>query len=102
MTRIGLPDGAPLQGALQRMNAARLEEAEAIRAEGTRRALEIKAQADADAATLYQRSFGRDLAFYDFYRAMQSYRTVFAGKPGSETNMVLSPDNDYLRQFKGR
>jgi membrane protease subunit HflC len=49
----------------------------------------------------YADSFGKDPQFYDFYRAMQSYDATFAQK-GSSTSIVLSPDNEYLKQFKGK
>jgi membrane protease subunit HflC len=100
--RTDLPDGAPLESAFQRMRTAREQEALTIRAEGRRKAQLITAQADADAAKIYAAAFGKDPQFYDFYRAMQSYRVSFAPKPGNETNMVISPDNDYLRQFRGK
>ncbi len=100
--RTDLPDGTPLDSAFQRMRTAREQEALTIRAEGARRAQIIRAEADAEAAKIYAASFGKDPQFYDFYRAMQSYRVSFAAKDGRETNMVLSPNNDYLRQFRGR
>ncbi len=100
--RTDLPDGTPLDSAFQRMRTAREQEALTIRAEGDKRARIIRAQADADAARIYAAAFGKDPQFYDFYRAMQSYRVTFAPRPGNETNMVISPDNDYLRQFRGR
>jgi membrane protease subunit HflC len=100
--RTDLPDGAPLNAAFESMRTARNQEALTIRAEGARRAQLITAQADADAAKVYAAAFGKDPQFYDFYRAMQSYRISFAAKPGNETNMVISPDNDYLRQFRGK
>ena len=100
--RADLPDGTPLQSAFQRMRTAREQEALTIRAEGAKRAQIIRAQADADAAKIYAASFGKDPQFYDFYRAMQSYRTSFAADNTGETTAVLSADNDYLRQFRGR
>lgn len=100
--RADLPDGTPLQSAFQRMRTAREQEALTIRAEGAKRAQIIRAQADADAAKIYAASFGKDPQFYDFYRAMQSYRTSFAADNNGETTAVLSTDNDYLRQFRGR
>lgn len=100
--RADLPDGTPLQSAFQRMRTAREQEALTIRAEGAKRAQIIRAQADADAAKIYAASFGKDPQFYDFYRAMQSYLTSFAAGNEGETTAVLSPDNDYLRQFRGR
>ena len=99
-----LPDGAPLQSAFESMRTARLQEARSIRAQGAKQAQIIRAQADADAAKTYAASFGKDPQFYDFYRAMQSYMTTFVGdgqdKP-APTNVILSPQNDYLREFTG-
>jgi membrane protease subunit HflC len=100
--RADLPDGTPLQSAFQRMRTARQQEALTIQAEGAKRAQIIRAQADADAAKIYAASFGKDPQFYDFYRAMQSYRASFSPENNGETSAVLSPDNDYLRQFRGR
>jgi membrane protease subunit HflC len=99
-----LPDGTPLQSAFESMRTARLQEARSIRAQGSKQAQIIQAQADADAAQTYAASFGKDPDFYDFYRAMQSYRATFVGDPGkppAPTTIVLSPENDYLRQFTG-
>jgi len=100
-----LPDGTPLQSAFDRMRTARLQEARSIRAQGAKQAQIIRAEADAEAASTYAASFGKDPQFYDFYRAMQSYLTTFVGdaqdKP-APTNIILSPQDDYLRQFTGR
>ena len=100
-----LPDGTPLQSAYQRMTTARQQEARSIRAEGAKRAQIIRAEADADAARTYAAAFGKDPEFYDFYRAMQSYQTTFLGdgneKP-APTTVILSPENDYLKEFSGR
>jgi membrane protease subunit HflC len=100
-----LPDGAPLQSAFESMRTARLQEARSIRAQGLKQAQIIRAQADADAAKTYAASFGKDPQFYDFYRAMQSYQTTFIGDGTSKpapTNIILSPQNDYLKEFTGR
>ena len=100
-----LPDGTPLQSAYDRMRTARLQEARSIRAQGAKQAQIIRAQADADAARTYAASFGKDPQFYDFYRAMQSYQTTFVGNGQDKTaptTIVLSPQNDYLKEFTGR
>jgi len=100
-----LPSGTPLESAFERMRTARLQEATTITARGQRAAQIIQAQADATAAQIYAASFNKDPAFYDFYRAMQSYRTSFIGGPGQvmgETSIVLSPQNGYLRQFEAK
>jgi membrane protease subunit HflC len=100
-----LPDGTPLQSAFESMRTARQQEARSIRAQGMKQAQIIQAEADADAAKTYAASFGRDTQFYDFYRAMQSYRTTFVGdqdgKAAAPTSVILSPNDDYLKQFAG-
>ncbi len=103
--RTDLPDGTPLSAAFDRMRTAREQEARSIRAQGGKQAQIIKAEADAEAARTYAASFGKDPDFYDFYRAMQSYRSTFAGEgqqSTAPTTIVLSPQNDYLREFAGR
>lgn len=98
--RADLPDQA-LESAFGRMAAAREQEATTIRAQGQKTAQIIRAEAEAAAAKTYSESYGKDPAFYDFYRAMQSYDYTFSSKEGQST-IILSPDNEYLRQFKGR
>jgi modulator of FtsH protease HflC len=103
--RTDLPDGAPLSAAFDRMRSAREQEAQSILARGAKDAQIIQAQADADAAQTYAASFGKDPQFYDFYRAMQSYRQTFIGDgrtPPAGTTLILSPENDYLKEFSGR
>lgn len=98
-----LPDGTPLDSAFVRMQAARQQEATAIRATGERNAQIIGAEAEAQAANIYAASFGKDPGFYDFYRAMKSYEASFANSATKGgTTIVLSPNNDYLRQFQGK
>jgi membrane protease subunit HflC len=98
-----LPGGTPLESAYERMRTAREQEARSIRAEGSKRAQIIQAQADADAAKVYAAAFGKDAEFYDFYRAMQSYQSTFVdGKGKGQTSIILSPSNSYLKEFTGR
>ena len=102
ITRTDLPE-APLQSAFTRMESDRQREARAIRAGGSRDARIIRADADAEAARIYAESFGKDAEFYDFYRAMQSYDATFASENGdAASSIILSPDNEYLQQFRGR
>lgn len=101
--RTDLPEGRPLESAFERMQSDRQREARTIRAQGNRDARIIRAEADAEAARIYAESFGKDAGFYDFYRAMQSYEQSFARGDGrGESAIILSPDNEYLRQFRGR
>ena len=98
--RADLPDGSPLQSAYDRMKTAREQEARSIRAEGAKQAQIIRAEADTEAAKTYATSFGKDPAFYDFYRAMQAYQRTFVdGGKDRPTNVILSPQNEFLREF---
>lgn len=103
--RADLPTGTPLDSAYERMRTARAQEATSIIAQGNRQAQIIRADADAEAAATYAAAFNRDAQFYDFYRAMQSYRQSFlaarADGQRGRSNIILSPSNDYLRQFRG-
>ena len=99
--RTDLPEGSPLQSAYERMRSAREQEALTIDAQGRKQAQIIRAEADADAARTYAASFGKDPDFYEFYRAMQSYRLTFNSQ-NADTNVILSPDNAYLKEFTGR
>ena len=98
--RADLPEGTPLEAAFRRMDTDRKQEAETIRARGARDALIVRADADAEAARIYADAYGKDPEFYDFYRAMQSYRSTFEAGEG-ESSFILDSDNEYLRQFRG-
>ena len=98
--RADLPEGTPLEAAFRRMDTDRKQEAETIRARGARDALIVRADADAEAARIYADAYGKDPEFYDFYRAMQSYRSTFEAGEG-ESSFILDSDNEYLRQFLG-
>lgn len=98
------PEGAPLDSTYERMRSARRQEALTIQAQGLKTAQIIRADADAEASGTYAAAFGKDADFYDFYRAMQSYERTFGSdgtKPEGQASIILSPNNEYLRQFRG-
>lgn len=100
-----LPSGTALNSAIERMKNARLQQAQVIRSQGLKEAAIIQADAQARAAQIYAEAFNKDPVFYDFYRAMQSYRQTFTpgtkDQPKGDTNLILTPDNSYLKQFEG-
>jgi membrane protease subunit HflC len=98
--RADLPAGSPLETAFVRMQTDRQAEAETIRAQGSKDAQIIQAEAEAKAAEIYAAAYGKDPQFYDFYRAMESYRKTFMAGTG-QSAIIMSPDNEYLRQFRG-
>jgi len=99
--RADLPVGTPLDSAYERMRSAREQERATIEAEGRKDAQVIRADGEAEAAEIYAQSYGKDPGFYDFYRSMQSYKKTFRNGEGQgETSVVLTPNNEYLRNFR--
>jgi membrane protease subunit HflC len=106
------------QATYERMRKNFTKEAQKFRAEGEERALEIRSKADrekveiiakaqkesetirgegdGEAARITAQAFGRDPAFYDFYRSMQAYRNTLKKE---DTSVVLSPNEGFLKQM---
>ena len=55
-----------------------------------------KGKADATAAKIYSDAYGRDASFYDFWRAIESYRQTLPN-----FNKTLSTDMDYFKYLYG-
>lgn len=91
------------QEVLARMQDERERMAIGIQAEGIRQAQLITASAQAESARILGDSAGRDPEFYRFYRAMRSYEAIFADPDAkTKTTIILGPDSEYLRHFKGK
>ena len=106
------------QQTFDRMKAERLAEAELIRARGVqerqrreaiadRQVVEIVADArreseilrgegDGQRSAIFAEAYGKDPAFFEFYRSMNAYRNSLASP---DTNLVLSPTSDFFRYF---
>jgi membrane protease subunit HflC len=67
-----------------------------ILSEAQRQSLATRGQGDADAARIYAQAYGRDAKFYEFYRAMLTYRQALAE---SSPTLVLSPNSEFLKYF---
>ena len=113
-----------VQGAVfQRMIAERKRIAERSRSEGQGRAAEIRGQkerdvlaatsvgyksaqelkgkADAKAAFVYARAYGRDPGFYEFFKAMDTLKLAL----DKDATVILSTDSEllrYMRESRGR
>lgn len=116
LRRADLPEQTS-QSIFDRMRSERQREAKEFRAQGQEQAQQIRSRADRDkvvliaeaqreaqimrgtgdaqAVKIYSDAFGQDATFFAFYRSMQAYREALGG--GS--NLVLSPDNEFLRYF---
>jgi modulator of FtsH protease HflC len=71
---------------------------EVIVAEAFRDAQKIKGEGDAKASAIYAEAFGKDPAFAQFYRSLESYRSVFRSKSDV---MVVQPDNEFFKAMDG-
>lgn len=91
-----------MQAALARMQLDREQRASLEQSRGSAETQAIIQDAKVRAAQIYAQSYGQDPGFYDFYRAMKSYEAVFGRADGKDkSTIVLSPDNEYLKQFRG-
>lgn len=107
-----------MQSTYDRMSAERLAEAEQIRAVGTERSLQIRAQADrtavilvseaerdgaitrgdgdAERTQIYADAHNRSPEFYAFLRSMEAYRKSMQG---DNTTLVLTPNSEFFEFF---
>ena len=114
--RADLPDETS-QAIYARMKSEREREAREARAQGQELAQQIRSRADrekvvllaeaqkkaqilrgegeAEAFRIWADANGRDVRFYDFYRALQFYRSSLG-----ESTWVLSPSSDLLRYMR--
>jgi membrane protease subunit HflC len=64
---------------------------------GYRDAQKLKGAADAKAAAIYARAYGRDPDFYQFVKAMETLKESLTG----QTTVILSTDSELLKYLKG-
>ena len=116
--KIDLPIGVS-SAVYDRMNSEREIEARQYRAEGRERELEIRAGADREAvvieaeayreseqirgdgdavsASTYAMAFNRDPEFYNFYRSINAYTTVFKDKGDL---LILDPNSEFFKYLE--
>jgi membrane protease subunit HflC len=117
MKRVDLPQ-TNSEAIFKRMQTQREQEARRFRAEGQRDAQTRTAEADkqrvvimaearkqaeilrgegdAEATRIYAEAYGRDAAFFDFFRSLQALDN---GLSGSSTTFVGPPTGDFFRYF---
>jgi len=69
-----------------------------ILAEAYRKSEEIRGDGDAQAAKIYAQAFGQDKEFYSFTRSLRAYENGFRN---SSDILVLNPDSEFFKFFKG-
>ncbi len=115
--RADLPQ-ANSEAIYKRMQTEREREAKEFRAKGAEMAVTITSTADKEVTVLlanakkqseimkgegdgqrnkiFAEAFGKDPAFFAFYRAMQAYEKALIG---GDTSLILSPDSDFFKFF---
>ncbi len=98
----------------ERMRIARLFESEAeeeknhilglttreldgIKGEEQQRSAEIRGDADAEVIRIAAEAYSKSPEFYEFLRRLETYKKTL----GAGTRLVLSTDNEFLRQLTG-
>jgi membrane protease subunit HflC len=87
-------------GEAARIRGNRVRDLNKIQSEAYRQVEEIRGLADAKATEIYARAYNQSpeaVAFYEFTRTMQSYKTIIA----ENTTLVLSTDSDLFKFLKG-
>ena len=87
-------------GEAARIRGNRLRDLNKIQSEAYRQVEEIRGMADAKAAEIYASAYNKNpeaVAFYQFTRTMQSYRSII----GENTTLVLSTGSDLFQYLKG-
>lgn len=82
----------------QRIRSTADKEVTVLKAEATRDAEKLRGQGDAQRNKIFAEAFGQDPEFFAFYRSMQAYENSLSG---SDTSLVLSPDSNFFKYFKG-
>jgi membrane protease subunit HflC len=87
-------------GEAARIRGNRVRDLNKIQSEAYRQVEEIRGVADAKATEIYAKAYNQSpaaVAFYEFTRTMQSYRSIIA----DNTTLVLSTDSDLFKFLKG-
>ncbi len=87
-------------GEAARIRGNRVRDLNKIQSEAYRQVEEIRGVADAKATEIYAGAYNQSreaVAFYEFTRTMQSYRSIIA----ANTTLVLSTDSDLFKFLKG-
>lgn len=87
-------------GEAARIRGNRVRDLNKIQSEAYRQVEEIRGVADAKASEIYASAYNQSpasVAFYEFTRTMQSYRTIIA----NDTTLVLTTGSDMFKFLKG-
>jgi len=67
-------------------------------AEAYNESQQIRGGADASAAEIYAKAYGKDPEFYGLYRSLNAYKTTFTG---ANDVLLIKPDSQFFKYFNG-
>ncbi len=67
-------------------------------AEAYNESQQIRGQADAEAAEVYAKAYGKDPEFYGLYRSLNAYKSTFTGL---NDILLIKPDSQFFKYFNG-
>ena len=82
----------------EKIRAVADRQAVIIEANAYRDAEKVRGEGDAKSAEIYANAYQKNAEFYDFYRSLSAY-TKSIGNNGDI--MVIEPDSEFFRHFKG-
>jgi membrane protease subunit HflC len=95
-TRIAERSRSEGRGRSAEVRGQKERDLKSIQSEAYKTAEEIKGKADAEAAGIYARAYGRDADFYRFWKSLETFRRTLDPK----TTLVLSTDAEWLRYLE--
>lgn len=67
-------------------------------AEAYNESQQIRGTADAEAAEVYAKAYGKDPEFYGLYRSLNAYKATFKG---ASDVLLIKPDSQFFKYFNG-
>jgi len=92
---VGYRASGESKAAIIRADADR--KAKVMIAEAQKEAEQLRGEGDAKASQIYASSFNQAPEFYQFYRSLEAYRTIFNSK---EDRLILKPDSEFFKYFR--
>jgi len=83
----------------ERIRADADRQSTVILADAFKEAEKLRGEGDAMASEIYANAYRKNPEFYSFYRSLAAYKEVFSS---GDDIMVLEPDSEFFRYFKGQ
>jgi len=83
----------------ERIRADADRQSTVILADAFKEAEKLRGEGDAMASEIYANAYQQNPEFYSFYRSLAAYKQVFSS---GQDIMVLEPDSEFFRYFKGQ